>query len=277
MAVYRRSHRARYTLLLLVLTAITLLTLDQRGNTSKIFEKVKGAATDALAPVQSATDRVLHPVGDFFSGAIHYGDLKNENARLREQLQAQRTAVIEASEAEREVAALKDQQKLDYVGDIPTVAASVVSTTSSNFDLTVEINRGTDAGIAVDMPVVSADGLVGRVVRVSRLRAIVLLITDPSSNVGVRLVNSGEVAVAGGDGPGKPVHLDFVDTKAEVHEGDRIVTSGLQGGRYPQGIPVGTVKSVHVQAGAIQPDIEVNSSVDLHRLEFVKVLQWAPK
>jgi rod shape-determining protein MreC len=275
-AVYRRSSRSRYTLLLLVLTAVTLLTLDARSGTSKVFDKVKGAATDAFAPVQEATSNALQPVGNFFTGAVHYGDLKHENARLRDQIQEQQASVVQAAEAERESQALKDQQKLDFVGDIPTVAASVVTTSTSNFDLTVEINRGTDAGVAVGMPVVAASGLVGRVIRVSHVRATVLLVTDPSSNVGVRIVSSGEVAVAGGNGPGRPLRLDFVDAKTTVKKSDAVVTSGLQGGRYPPGLPVGKVSSVVTAPGAIQPDVEVDPIVDLHRLEFVKVLQWSP-
>jgi len=276
LAVYRRSHRARYTLLLLVLTAITLLTLDERAGTNKWFDKVKSTTADAFAPVQSATSKVVNPVGDFFNGVIHYGDLKHENARLRDQLQAQRAASLQAAESERELQALKDQQKLDFVGDIPTVAASVVFVTASNFDLAVQIDRGTDAGVAVGMPVVSGGGLVGRVVRVSRLRSTVVLITDPSSNVGVTLVKANEKAVAEGNGPGKPLRLNFLDAKSQVAEGDTAVTSGLQGGRYPQGIPVGTVTNVKRPLGAVQPEVEVAPIVDLRRLEFVKVLQWAP-
>src|SRR4051812_43049453 len=176
MAVYRRSHRARYTLLLLVLTAITLLTLDERAGTNKWLDKLKSATADAFAPVQTATAKVVNPVGDFFNGVIHYGDLKQENARLRDQLQAQRAASLQAAESERELQALKDQQKLDFVGDIPTVAASVVFVTASNFDRTVKIDRGTNAGIAVGMPVVSGGGLVGRVVEVSNLRSTVMLV-----------------------------------------------------------------------------------------------------
>jgi rod shape-determining protein MreC len=226
--------------------------------------------------VPSATSKVVNPVGDFFNGVIHYGDLKTENARLRDQLQEQRSASLQAAESERELQALKDQQKLDFVGDVPTVAASVVFVTASNFDLTVQIDRGTDAGIAVGMPVVSGGGLVGRVVDVSRLRSTVMLITDPRTNVGVTLVNANETAVAAGNGLGKPLRLDFLDAKSKVAEGDKVVTSGLQGGRYPQGIPVGTVTSVRRPVGAVQPEVEVTPIADLGRLEFVKVLQWAP-
>jgi rod shape-determining protein MreC len=276
-AVYRRSTRPRFTLLLLVLTAITLLTLDERGDASGVIEKVRTTAQDAFAPVQSAADRALRPVGDFFAGVLHYGDLKAENAHLRDQLQRREGDSLRAAVAERENQALKDQQRIDFVGDIPTVSASVVSATASNFDLTVELDKGTDAGVAKDMPVVASAGLVGRVVQVSRLRSTVLLVTDPRSNVGVRLVSSGEAWVAAGTGPGASLRLDLVDAKANVPKGEVVMTSGLQGGRYPPGIPVGTIVSTSTPAGAAQQDVLVRPVVDLRRLQFVKVLQWAPK
>ncbi|HMC70043.1 MAG TPA: rod shape-determining protein MreC, partial [Mycobacteriales bacterium] len=192
-------------LLLLVLTAITLVTLDERGDGSATFNKVKGWVTDTIAPVQSAVGDTLQPVGDFFAGALHYGDLKRENADLRNQLAAQSGARLQAQDALRENQALKDLQKLDFVGDVPTVSAEVVSTTASNFDLTVELDRGTDDGIAANMPVVASAGLVGRVVRVSRSRSTVLLLTDPGSSVGIRVSTTGSVGVATGNGPGQPL------------------------------------------------------------------------
>jgi rod shape-determining protein MreC len=276
-AVYRRSARPRFTLLLLVLTAITLLTLDERGDASGVIGPVKAAAQDAFAPVQSAADRVLQPVGDFFSGAIHYGDLRKENADLRDRLAAERSEAARAADLERENQALKDGLKLDFVADVPTVAASVVSASTSNFDLTVEIDRGTDAGITTGMPVVTGAGLVGRVVQVSRLRSTVLLVNDPGSNVGVRFATSNEVGVAAGTGPGDPLRVDFVDPKTNVPVGDLVVTSGLQGGRFPAGIPVGKVAEASSPPGALQQDIVVKPLADLHRLQFVKVLQWTPR
>ena len=282
MAVYRRSSRLRFTLLLLVLTAITLLTLDERGDANSVLDKVRAGATDALAPVQRASDKVLHPVGDFFAGAIHYGDLKKENARLRDALAHDAGARTQSQAALTENQMLKDQQHLDFVGDIKTVPAEVVATTASNFDLTVDIDRGTDAGVAKDMPVVSSAGLVGRVVRVSHKRATVLLITDPTSSVGTRMATTSTVGVATGNGPGQSLRLDYIGLPDpnnpadpnKVAVGDKVVTSGLQGGRFPAGIPVGSVATIDVPPGAVQQEITVKPIVDFKRLQFVQVLIW---
>ncbi|MEO7837408.1 MAG: rod shape-determining protein MreC [Acidimicrobiales bacterium] len=272
----RRSARPRFTLLLLVLTAITLLTLDERSGGIGPVGALRDGARDVFAPVQDAADAAFRPVGDFFQGAVHYADVEDENARLRQQLAERDGVVLQAEDAARERKALLDQQDLAFAGDIPSVAARVVVGPASSFDLTVQIDRGRNAGVAPGMPVVAGAGLVGRVVDVSRSRATILLITDPKSSVGVRLAGSGDVAVAAGRGSRSPLRLDYVDPLSKVDKGETVVTSGLQQSVFPAGVPVGKVAAVRSGAGALQQDVAVDPAVDLKRLTFVKVLQWSP-
>lgn len=275
MAVYRRSARPRFTLLLLVLTAITLLTLDERG--ARVVGTVRNAARDAFAPVTSAAESVFEPVGDVFQGIVHYGDLEAENARLREQLAARQGEQLQAQDAQRELKALLDQQELEYIGDIPTVAARVVATSPNNFELTIEIDRGTGDGVVRGMPVVSGAGLVGRVVEAGRTRSTVLLLNDPQSSVGVRLASSGDVGVATGQGLRSPLGVDLIDPTTVVPPDEVVVTSGLQQSVFPPGIPVGRVVSATARPGELQQDVTVVPVVDLRRLTFVKILQWSPR
>lgn len=275
MAVYRRSARPRFTLLLLVVTAITLLTLDERG--ARVVGSVRSTARDLFAPVTSAADAVFEPVGDVLQGILHYGDLEAENARLREQLAARDGEQLKAQDAQRELKALLDQQELAYIGDIPTVAARVVTMSPNNFELTMEIDRGTDDGVVEGMPVVSGAGLVGRVVEASRTRSTVLLLTDPDSSVGIRLVSSGDVGVANGQGSRSPLTVDLIDPATVVPPGETVVTSGLQQSVFPPGIPVGKVREATAHPGELQQDVTVDPVVDLRRLTFVKVLQWSPR
>src|SRR3954471_700719 len=110
MAVYRRPARQQFVLLIVTLLALTIITLDQRGTGDGVLGKVRNGVHDAFAPVQSGVGAVVEPIGDFFSGAVHYGDLKDENARLREQLAEQRGAVEQATNLQRE---LKERADLD--------------------------------------------------------------------------------------------------------------------------------------------------------------------
>jgi rod shape-determining protein MreC len=172
-----------------------------------------------------------------------------------------------------------DQSVLDleFARDIPAVAARVVSASTSNFEMTMEIDRGRDDGVARGMPVVSGAGLVGRVVDASRTRATVLLVTDPTSNVGVRLASTGEVGVAVGRGWGSSLQVDYIDTDVEVAKGEVMVTSGLQQSVFPPQIPVGRVVAATSAPGALQQDVTIDPVVEMRRLSFVKVLQWSPR
>jgi rod shape-determining protein MreC len=263
-------------LLLLVLTAITLITLDQRSGGHGFVNRARGSLRDAYTPVARTVKDGLRPVGDFLHEVFHYGDLQAENARLRQQLAEARIAQVSAADEQRRLRELLAQQHLDFVGDIPTVAAQVFGTTSSNFDMTIEINRGSNAGVGVGMPVVYANGLVGRVVEVSATRATVLLLTDPTSHVGVRFPNNDE-GVATGTGAGSPLRVELVDPKTVLKPGDVLFTSGLQGGLYPAGIPVGIVRTASRQPGVLEQDVTLDPIVDPSSVGVVQVLEWAPR
>lgn len=275
MAVYRRSRRHRFLLVLLALTSITVITLDFRGESGGFLDGVRNGARDAFAPVQSAADSVFNPVGDFFGGLTRYGSLKAENDRLRSDLAQARSESLRQAGAERERQKLLALQNLEFAQDIPSVSARVVSKGPSNFQLTVAIDKGTDDRIAAGMPVVTGSGLVGRVVDASRSRATVMLVTDRSSNVGIRLQTSGTLAVARGGGADKSLSVDLVDLTTPLSPGEAVVTSGLQGSVFPPDLPLGRVSTAKVEPGALSQNVTVDPLVDLDRMEFVKVLLWS--
>lgn len=276
MALSRRGGRSRFTLVFLILTSITVITLDFRGGGEGLVGSVRDGAADALAPVRLAAAAVLSPVGDALAGITDFGNLEDENARLRAQVAELQSRGLRDREAQAELSDALSLLGLDFSGDIPRVGARVVSTPVSNFDQTIELDQGADGGIAVDMPVVSGDGLVGRVVRVSGRRSVVRLVTDGASAVGVRLSRSGEVAVAQGEGPDKPLSLDFVDAGATVTPLELVVTSGLDESIFPPGIPVGRVRKATGGSGGFQQQVEVQPVADVTRLRLVSVLQTVP-
>ena len=170
---------------------------------------------------------------------------------------------------------------LSFVGDVPRVNARVVADSPSNFELTIEIDKGTSDGVAVGMPVVTGAGLLGRVVDTSKRRSMVEVLTQEAFSVGVRLAaagspDSGVVGVANGRGYHRPMTVDLIDPGVKIAKGDLFVTSGLQQSRYPPGIPVATVVSATSRPNALQQDVDVEPVADLRRLAFVAVLQWSP-
>jgi rod shape-determining protein MreC len=264
--------RRSRTLTLLVLASLSAMLLDARG--PGVVDTVRDGAVDALAPVRSVTTAVVEPVGDLFAGIAGYDDLEQENARLRhrvDQLEGAQEARTSERRSLREALALLD---VPWVGDVPPIGARVVGAPVSNLEQTVELDKGGHDGIAEGMPVVAADGLVGRVVEVSGRRSRVRLVTDPGSAVGVRLVGSGDAGSAEGEGPGEHLSLQFVEPGTKVHRNELVVTSGLEGAAFPADIPVGHVVAAKTRPGELSQDVTVQPAADLGRLELVRVLQW---
>ena len=242
-----------------------------------MFDKARTYAQDVANPFQSAVHSALQPVGNFLYGAANYGKLEKENQLLRQDLAQAQTATIGAESLQEQSEQVLAQQHLDYLGDIPSVAAQVIDVGSANFEQSIEINRGSTDGIAVGQPVVSGGGLTGKVSSVSSHLATVTLLDDPSSVVGVRVLSTGVVGAAAGEGEGNLLQVENVEVGAQVKRGDALVTSGLQGEDFPAGIPVGTVASVYAPAGGLQLSLAAKPYANLVDLQFVRVLLWSPQ
>ena len=275
MVAPRRTSRPRFTLGLIVLTAITLITLDYRADGGGVTGSIRDGARTALSPVGKAIGFVLTPVGNTVGGILDFGRVRHENARLREELAHARSDVIKAQDAQRQLKIIEDTIGLEGAADdIPSVAARVTGGTPSILQATLEIDKGSDDGIARNMPVVSGGALVGRIIRVTSSSSTVQLLSDPTLSVGVRLANTGDLGVATGDGG--DLVMSLVEPTTEVKVGDSIVTSGLQQSEYPQGLPVGRVRSSSRDDSGLTQVVRVRPVVNLKRLSFVRVLQWSP-
>jgi cell shape-determining protein MreC len=173
---------------LLVLTSLLLLTIDRTGN--PIIDRARDLMSNVLTPFTAAAEAVARPVQNAWNGITDYPELRQENVALRDQLETQRGAEIESRAAIREAQQLLELNRLtvSYQGE----AARVVGAAPGNFLNTVEINKGTESGIRVGMPVVTGAGLVGKVSQVYPNRSVVLLITDLTFNIGAEVLTTGE-------------------------------------------------------------------------------------
>ena len=147
----------RRVVVLLVLTSLLLITLDRRGNNA-IIDKARQAFAVVLRPFDVAADAVSTPVANAWYGITHYSDVKNENEALRDQLENQKGAEIEAQTAITKYYELLKLYRLNSVHNYKSVFAQVVGEAPSNFQNTVEITVGTCDGIAVGMPVTDGAG-----------------------------------------------------------------------------------------------------------------------
>lgn len=270
MVVYRRGNR-RGIIILLVITSVVLITLDVRG--SGPIGGIRGVAHDVIAPVASVADRVFSPVGDWLGGITQAGSLKNENARLRNELDELRGNAAQNAAFESENQELSQLLDLPYTEDRDAIAARVVSGSPGNFEWTVQIDRGTSNGVSEGMAVVTGAGLVGRVVEASGDRATVLLIRDPTSSVSVVTESERTTGIAQGRTGDTKLNLDLVDPAAQVEKGELVFTSGQDSSRFPANIPVARINKVSKERGELQQSVVLRPLVDLDSLEFVKVLQ----
>ncbi len=270
-AVGRRSlsrrgrPRTRPIVIVLLLIAMTLTIIDR---------------TTSSGPVDGVADYVrdgFSSVAGIWPFHSTQSALQKENARLQTQLADAQGKLAQAEDAERERKNLSVLAGLPTIDNVPKVIARVTSIGGANFDASIELGKGTDAGIERGMPVVTGVGLVGRVVETSRQRSIVLLMGDTTSNVGVRFVTSGEIGVSVGQGMTKSTRVDLIDLDSHAQPGEIAVTSGLQHSLYPPGIPVGQIISSKAGPQDLRRAVELKPAVKVSTLDSVAVLQWAAK
>jgi len=269
-----RGNRRRTVLILLILTSITVITLDSRGGDSGVGGQIRNTARDVFAPVQDGVDQILQPVGDWWDGVTKAGAIKAENRKLRRQLQAARGEVATAKSAVRDIRDLRTLSKLPFATDLKGVNAEIILGSPGNFEATVGLNKGSDAGIASNQPVVSGAGLIGRVGRVSGQRATVVLLTDRDSGVVVRNTRTNQRGVINGHGDTTVLTLDNIDGDGTMKAGDLLVTAGTDGGPFPPGIPVARVTSVRKRPGDLLARVTVVLLANASNTEFVRVLVW---
>jgi len=179
----------RRVVVLLILTSLLLITLDRRGNNA-IIDKARQAFAVVLRPFDVAADAVSKPIANAWYGITHYDDVKDENEALRDQLENQKGAEIEAQTAITKYYELLKLYRLNSVHNYKSVFAQVVGEAPSNFQNTVEITVGTRDGIAVGMPVTDGAGLIGKVTKVYPDRSVVMLITDPQFSVQAQVLST---------------------------------------------------------------------------------------
>jgi len=271
----RRSRRSITTLAILLLVSITLIALDGQGSSS-VTAGIRGVGSTILSPVVSVVNVVTRPVGNLFAGAINYGSVNAENARLRATIGRLEQAATSKSYNRQQLAQLLALQHLSYLSSLPTVTAQTTLIDVSNFAATIEINKGTHEGIAVGMPVVGAGGLVGKVESTTGTSSTVRLVTDGRTRIGAALEGSGTLGIIRGQAGDRPLSVDYVAPNTDVSVGSTFFTNGLQGAQFPPGIPIGRITSATTPLNSTQMAISLKPSADLGRLSFVDVVLWEP-
>jgi rod shape-determining protein MreC len=275
----RNAQLRRLILVVLVLAALVLLTISFRSPTSGALHDVQGYGASALRPFEVAAQRVARPFRDAYDYVSGLTSAKAENARLRRELRAARaqaTANQAAANRAAELSALlRFEQGRSYPKDFRAVNTTVISFPGGPFAQQVTIAAGTHQGLAMNTPVVTADGLIGRVTNPGPTTAQVTLLNDPDSSVPAVDVTHHVVGLIR-HGPRGTLIFDRVAKEQIVEKDDVIVTRGTVDRRYPDfypyGIPIGQVQQVGTSDIATYLTVEVTPYARFGSLDAVAAL-----
>jgi len=265
-------------LVLVLLTSVTLITLDTRNGRSGPLGAVGRAAHTIVSPIEGAVSSVTRPVGDWWSGVIDSGSIKDENRRLQKrvaELEGEQRRAADALQQNRDLRNVLHLQQ-SFLDAARPIAARVIDRDPGNFESTLTIDRGTQDGIADGMPVVAPDGVVGHVIEVWRNGAKVRVLTDPDSAIAVRPITHPVTGIAQGQEGSDEIVVDDFGARAPVHKGDEVVTANIANSVYPPDLPVGTVTEVEEQSAGLGLSARIKPYVNLGELQFVAVLRWVP-
>ena len=253
----------RLTLPFLIFVSALLAILGKAD--VMLFDRARVVMADAVSPIVEAVGRPIATISEGIAKLEDMSTVYSQNQELREEndrlLQWQETA----RRLDTENAQLRDLLRFTPQGAVSSVAAQVIADSGGAFLRNVMVNVGARDGVARGQPAMTGEGLVGRVVEVGDRTARVLLLTDINSHIPVTIEGSHERAVLDGDNADQP-RLVYIQPKAELTTGERIVTSG-SGGAFPPGLPVGVIASVN-------GEIRVEPYADLARLETLRIVNF---
>jgi rod shape-determining protein MreC len=280
--MYKKSvRRRRAVLATLVGLSIALLTAYFGESASGGLHAIQRGFMEAMAPLQEGASRALKPARDFGGWFGDVFDAKSENEKLRRDVERLRAELAASQTAQRDASELKALVNFNRSESFPdgyrSVPARVIARSPTVWYATITIDRGSDADIRVDQPVVTGDGLVGRVSTVSSDAAQVTLITDHTSGVSAQVVPDGASGlVKPRVGDPTDLLLDFVQKGRAVRKGSTVVTAGWRSSRleslFPRGIPIGEVTRVDVTERELYQRVHLKPFADLRRIDVVEVL-----
>jgi rod shape-determining protein MreC len=264
------SRRAQYGLFFSFLAVIAglligLIMLALSFVAPQTYRSVRGAALDATAPISSALSEVTATVEGVFSGAGDYWDAARQNGKLKRDRKAMLNRMVEAKAIAQENRQLKAALQLRERSRVAVATGRIVGSSLSSPRRFAILSAGSGDGVAIGMPVRSAEGLVGRVIDAGHFASRVLLISDRANIVPARLLRNGQPVIAQGRGDGTVDIRPLEVGRNPFKRGDIVVTSGT-GGLYPPLVPLARVVALD-DDGAIAMPLADPSSISFAIVE----------
>lgn len=269
--------RAPIWLVVLLLTNLVIMAVDARDSVTR--QRLLRVWVQALiSPAQSISTGASGAGTNFIKQIVNFRSTAVENERLKQDLATAQLELRNAREAAGENERLRSLLNLKEQTGYDQIPARVIARDSSVWFNTVTIDRGSSSGIALNMPVATGGGIVGRVIALSPWTAQVMLITDEKAAAGAivgQLGGSGALGPVRGLGKNGLIEMRYVSGLEKVAVGDYILTTG-QDGIYPPGLSVGEVVQVTPGTATQSHEILIRPTAQLDQLEQVAVLLYRP-
>lgn len=272
----RAKKNPRLMFVVLVILHLIVISLNRVPGQPDIRILQKMMMTGAT-PLQWVTSHGVSSVKSVWTGYFGLRGAKIENETLKTRISQLEAQNIELKEKARLLDQLNALNLSQPLSSYQRVSAMVISRDADQWFKTVVIDRGSLNGVAKDQPVVTSDGLVGRVIIVSPISSRVLLITDERHGMGAVIAQTAESRLVGTlRGRDQALcELKLVAAAGKLDNGEQVLTSG-QDQLYPKGLLIGRIKNLS-DTGAIPAKVDVEPAAQLQKLETVAVLLISPE
>lgn len=268
MLAFVRRNQVLLTSFFCLLFSLYILSAAARGRLRR--DPIGPLLLELMRPLQIGAQATATKLREIQQGYITLRRLASENERLKGrtlELEAERDRLLEAEATNRRL-----RELLEFRSQLPpgSLTAAVIANSASTWFHSFILNKGSADGVLQGMAVVSPVGVIGQVVAVTSSSSKVLLITDPHSGVDVFDQRSRARGIVSGSLESGPM-MKYSKRSEDIQEGDRLITSGLDG-IFPKGLLVGTVVKVRKKSFGLFQYVEVALAVDPSRLEEVLVV-----
>lgn len=266
----RRQSSGMRPFVVCCLVSLLLLTFYVREGETGIIHSLRSGVNTVATPVRMVGAVVATPfnaIGNVFTNLSAPQETLSELKKQNEELSSE---LAQLTEAQKTAERLESLLGLQSTYNLQSTAARIIGTTGDAWSQTVTIDKGSANGFEIGMPVCNSGGVIGQIIEVSAATSTVRLINDENSGVSAMVQSTRAQGILQGQ-PDGTLMLSYVPADADVKVGDVVITSGL-GGRFPKGLPLGTVSSVSRAANATYYTIVVRAISTAESNEEVLVI-----
>lgn len=289
--MYRKQvRRRRAVLVALIVASLVLISISFSEAGSGPLHSVQSGLSSIFSPIEEGAGRALKPARDLVNWVDETFAARGENSDLKAELEDARARLLDTQGALNENKQLRAMVHLDQRPEVAAyhpVTGRVIERSPTVWYSEVGIDKGSSAGVKLNDPVITGDGLIGRIGDVSKGGSVVQLITDHRSAVSARALpdtpdstDSPQGIVEPEIGDPDQLLLDLI-SGGHVKRGENLETAGWSNGRissaYPPGLPIGKITDVSLGAAGEVDRVQLEPFADIRNLDYVQVLTGVPK